>query len=166
MTDHPIDPAAFRAALSRFASGVTVLTCRTADGTDLGMTATAFSSLSLTPPLILACVDLDATMAAHLVEGVPFAVHVLAEGQNAWSARFAGAETDRFAGVPVTRGRGAVPLLPDVLARLECRVSARHPGGDHVIVVGAVAGVQFGDAAPLLYFRGAYGRLAQGPAER
>lgn len=160
MTDHPLDPAAFRAALSRFASGVTVLTCRTTAGTDLGMTATAFTSLSLTPPLILACVDLDATMAPHLTEGAPFAVHLLTAAQADWSARFAGAEADRFAGVPVTRGRGGVPLLPDVLGRLECRVTARHPGGDHIIVVGAVAGVHLGEADPLLYYRGAYRRLA------
>jgi flavin reductase (DIM6/NTAB) family NADH-FMN oxidoreductase RutF len=155
-----LDAADFRAALARFASGVTVLTTRTGDGVDLGMTATAFSSLSLTPPLVLTCVDNEATMAAQLPVGAPLAVHVLAEAQAAWSARFAGTEGDRFAGLPVTRGLGDLPLLPDALARLECRVTARHPGGDHVIVVAAVERVTLGEAAPLLYFRGAYARLA------
>lgn len=164
MTPHApaprLDPSDFRAALARFASGVTILTTRTTDGVDLGMTATAFSSLSLAPPLILACVDVEATMASHLPVGAPLAVHLLAADQAAWSTRFAGAEGDRFAGVPLTRGLGDAPLLPDALARLDCRVTARHPGGDHVIVVAEVARVTLGEQPPLLYFRGAYARLA------
>ena len=155
-----LDPSDFRAALARFASGVTILTTRSADGVDLGMTATAFSSLSLSPPLVLACVDLGATMASHLPVGAPLAVHVLAADQAAWSSRFAGTEGDRFTGLPLTRGIGDAPLLPDTLARLECRVTARHPGGDHVIVVAEVERVSLGEQPPLLYVRGAYARLA------
>lgn len=155
----PIDPTTFRAALGRFASGVTVLTVRTADGTDLGMTATAFSSVSLAPPLILVCVDDDATAAPALRTGAAFAVHILSEAQVALSGRFASSAADRFAGLPVGRGIDGVPLLDGTLARLECRVTATHPGGDHLIVVGEVHRATTAEAAPLLYFRGAYGRL-------
>lgn len=154
-----LDPTTFRTALGRFASGVTVLTLRTADGADLGMTATAFSSVSLTPPLILICVDRDATAAPALREGVAFAVHLLAEAQADLSRRFASSEGDRFAGLAWSRGDDGVPHLAGVLARLDCRVYAIHDGGDHVIVVGAVSGATTAEAAPLLYFRGAYGRL-------
>ena len=155
----PIDPTTFRAALGRFASGVTVLTTRATDGTALGMTATAFSSVSLAPPLVLVCVDLDAAALPALTVGAAFAVHVLAESQTALSQRFASSEADRFAGLPVTRGLDGVPLLDGVLARLECRVTATYPGGDHLIVVGEVHEATLGEEAPLLYFRGGYGRL-------
>jgi len=132
----PIDPTTFRAALGRFASGVTVLTTRAADGTDLGMTATAFTSVSLAPPLILVCVDHDASAVPALTIGA-----------------------DRFAGLAIVRGLNEVPLLDGVLARLECRVTATYPGGDHRIVVGEVHEATLGEAGPLLYFRGGYGRL-------
>lgn len=154
-----LDPTTFRAALGRFASGVTVLTVRSAEGADLGMTATAFSSVSLTPPLILVCVDRDASAAPALREGVAFAVHILDEAQADLSRRFASSDEDRFAGIAYSRGDDGVPRLEGVLARLDCRVHAIHDGGDHVIVVGAVSGATTADAAPLLYFRGAYGRL-------
>jgi flavin reductase (DIM6/NTAB) family NADH-FMN oxidoreductase RutF len=155
----PIDPTTFRAALSRFASGVTVLTVRAGEGTDLGMTATAFSSVSLAPPLILVCVDLDASAAPALTTGTAFAVHILSEAQTALSRRFASSEADRFAGLSVTRGLDGVPLLDDALARLQCRVTATYPGGDHTIVVGEVLDAVSSEATPLLYFRGGYGRL-------
>ncbi len=152
-----LDPSTFRAALGRFASGVTVLTLRTPDGTDLGMTATAFSSVSLTPPLILVCVDVEASAAPALRVGTPFAVHLLAEGQTALSRRFASSEGDRFADLAVARGEDDVLRLDGTLAHLACRVHATYPGGDHLIVVGAVRDATIAESAPLLYFRGAYG---------
>ncbi|MFM9012277.1 MAG: flavin reductase family protein [Gemmatimonadota bacterium] len=160
----PIDPAQFRAALARFASGITVLTMRDAAGTDLGMTATAFTSLSLDPPLILACVDAKATMATPLVEGAAFAVHVLREDQEQLSRRFAATTGDRFANLALERSPDGTPLLPDTLMRMECTAVARHPGGDHHIIVGRPQRVTVAAIGePLLYFRGRYGRLAQTP---
>ncbi|MFM2139989.1 MAG: hypothetical protein RLZZ25_254 [Gemmatimonadota bacterium] len=159
-----IDPTQFRAALARFASGITVLTMRDAAGTDLGMTATAFTSLSLDPPLVLVCIDAKATMATPLTTGVAFAVHVLREDQEHLSRRFAATTGDRFAGLTLERSAAGTPLLPDVLMRMECEVVARHPGGDHHIIVARPEQVRLaaiGD--PLLYFRGRYGRLAQTP---
>ncbi|MFM8909888.1 MAG: flavin reductase family protein [Gemmatimonadota bacterium] len=160
----PIDPAQVRAALARFASGITVLTMRDAAGTDLGMTATAFTSLSLDPPLILACVDAKATMATPLVEGAAFAVHVLREDQEQLSRRFAATTGDRFANLTLERSPDGTPLLPDTLMRMECTAVARHPGGDHHIIVGRPQRVTVAAIGePLLYFRGRYGRLAQTP---
>ncbi len=149
----------FRATLGRFASGVTVVTA-TVDGRDLGMTLSAFCSLSLDPPLVLVCVDRGATMHDLLVEGAVFGVNVLAAGQEALSRRFAtGEPADRFAGVGYARGGLGAPLLEGALAWLECTVAARHPGGDHAIVVGAVAEAGVREGAPLLYYRGGYASL-------
>lgn len=156
----PLDPAAFRASLARFASGITVITMRDADGRDLGMTATAFASLSLDPPLILVCIDRAASMAGPLEQASHFAVHVLGEDQHEVSRGFALKEGDRFAGRSVTRGIAGLPLLELALARLQCRIAARHPGGDHVIVVGEVLDADVTDGDPLLYFRGRYARVA------
>lgn len=156
----PLDHAVFRASLSRFASGVTVLTTRTAGGEDLGMTATAFSSLSLDPPLVLVCLDRAASMTPALESATHIAVHVLGTDQEAISRQFALKEGDRFDGLAVTRGAGGVALLPGALVRLECRIAEWHPGGDHVIVVGEVLAAEVSEGEPLLYFRGRYARLA------
>lgn len=156
----PLDTAVFRASLSRFASGITVLTTRSADGRDLGMTATAFSSLSLDPPLVLVCIDRAASMAPALESATHLAVHVLGADQEAISRQFALKEGDRFAGLAITRGAGGVPLVPGALVQLQCRITERHAGGDHVIVVAEVLAAEVADGDPLLYFRGRYARLA------
>jgi flavin reductase (DIM6/NTAB) family NADH-FMN oxidoreductase RutF len=156
-----VDPDTFRATLGRFASGVTVLTAVDAAGRDHGMTVSAFCSLSLDPPLVLACVDRQASMHDVLAEGTPFVVNVLAAGQEALSRRFAtGDPGDRFAGVGYGRAGGGAALLDGVLAWLDCRVAARLPGGDHSVVVGAVHEAGTNDAArPLLYYRSGYASL-------
>jgi flavin reductase (DIM6/NTAB) family NADH-FMN oxidoreductase RutF len=156
----PLDTVAFRASLSRFASGVTVLTTRSAEGQDLGMTATAFSSLSLDPPLVLVCIDHAASMAPALERATHLAVHVLGADQESVSRQFALKTGDRFAGLAVTRGAGDLPLLSGALVRLECRIVERHAGGDHRIVVCEVLAAEVADGDPLLYFRGRYARLA------
>ena len=156
-----VDPDAFRATLGRFATGVTVLTAVDAEGRDHGMTVSAFCSLSLDPPLVLACVDRQASMHGVLAEGGAFAVNVLAAGQEAVSRRFAtGDPGDRFAGVGYARAAGGAAVLDGVLAWLDCRVHARLPGGDHTIVVGEVreAGTR-DDRRPLLYYRSGYASL-------
>ena len=157
----PLDPASFRSALSRFATGITVLTMRDADGQDLGMTATAFSSVSLDPPLILVCIDWSATMTGPLEQATHFAVHVLGQAQEDLSRRFAEKEWNRFSGLPVTRGVDRLPLLPGALTCLQCRIQARHPAGDHQIIVGEVLDAEVAEGEPLLYFRGRYARMAR-----
>jgi flavin reductase (DIM6/NTAB) family NADH-FMN oxidoreductase RutF len=154
-----IDADLFRAVLGRFASGITVITTTDANGTPHGMTVSAFSSLSLDPPLILVCVGNDATMAPVLAAKDSFIVNVLSATQEAVSRRFAGKVDDRFAGVGYHDGKLGDPVLEDVLAYMQCRIVARHPAGDHVIVVGEVIDAAAFEGKPLLYYRGGYAVL-------
>lgn len=163
-----LDPPTFRSVLGRFASGVTIVTAVDETGHDHGMTATAFCSVSLLPPLIVVCVDHEATLDQVLARVPGFAVNILSEEQEAISRRFGTAEVsrggtaeeERFIGVGFTRGAttGAA-LLDDALAHLECRVYERHQAGDHTIVLGAVETAVVFDGRPLLYYRGGYAQL-------
>jgi len=155
----PIDGDLFRSVLGRFASGITVITTRDAQDRDHGMTASAFSSLSLDPPLILVCIANDATMAPVLAAVDTFAVNVLTDTQEALSRRFAGKVDDRFAGVGFSRSDLGNVILDDVLCWMQCRVHARYPAGDHVLIVGSVESADVRDARPLLYYRGGYAQL-------
>lgn len=154
-----LDPTTFRASLARFASGVTVVTARDRDGHDFGMTVSAFSSLSLNPPMILVCIDNGASVAPVLEHCEHLAVNILADDQQALSQRFAKREIDRFEGVEVRRGETGVALLGGTLASLECDVMTRHPAGDHTILVAQVRAAELRDGNPLLYWRGAYRQL-------
>lgn len=151
-----IDTDAFRSALGRFASGVTVVTTSDSHGADHGMTASAFCSVSLEPPLILVCVENIATMHDAIVACTHFAVNVLTEKQEQLARHFAEVEGNRFEGVGFTRGSHSVPLIDDALATLECKRAATYPGGDHTIVVGEVQSAEWRDEKPLLYYRGGY----------
>ena len=155
-----IDPDTFRSVLGRFASGVTVVTVRDADGRDHGMTVSAFCSVSLVPPLILVCVEHTASSHSVLLDESHFAVNVLAAHQEPISRRFAGVdEATRFDGVGYSRGLTGAALLDDALAHIECRRISQHPAGDHTVVIGEVeAGVAHSDS-PLLYYRGGYTQL-------
>jgi flavin reductase (DIM6/NTAB) family NADH-FMN oxidoreductase RutF len=151
-----IDTDAFRSALGRFASGVTVVTTCAPDGTDHGMTASAFCSVSLQPPMILVCIEKIATMHDAIVSCTHFAVNVLTEKQEQLARHFAEVEGNRFEGVGFSRGSHSVPLIDDALATLECKRAATYPGGDHTIVVGEVQSASWRDEKPLLYYRGGY----------
>lgn len=154
-----IDPDTFRSVLGRFATGVTVVTTRDAAGVDHGMTVSAFCSASLSPPLVLMCID----RAAHtlpVLKQVGFcAVNILAQGQEALSRRFAWQETGRFDGIGYSRGISGAVLLEETLAWLECRVVASYEAGDHEIVIGAVEAAEDRSERPLLYYRGGYAQL-------
>jgi flavin reductase (DIM6/NTAB) family NADH-FMN oxidoreductase RutF len=153
--------SAFRAALARFPSGVTVVTVRSADGADYGMTVSAFSSLSLDPPLVLACLDVTATLLPHLRDTEMFGVSILSAGQAALSARFADQGAARFDGAAVTRAPEGPALIDGAAAHLVCRVVAEYPGGDHVIVVGDVQRAVAHDDEPLVYALRQYGVFAR-----
>ncbi len=157
----PIDPSTFRAALARFASGVTIVTARDDGGRDVGMTVSAFTSLSLDPPLVLLCIDHAASVAPVLDTCERFAVNILAEDQEPLSRRFAEREVDRFDGVAIRRGLNGLALLEGALAHIECRTHSRTPGGDHTILIGAVEAADLGAGTPLLYYRSGYGRFDQ-----
>lgn len=155
-----IDPDTFRSVLGRFASGVTVVTTRDSAGRDFGMTVSAFSALSLTPPLVLCCVDQAAAMYEVLQRTGHFTVNILASPQEALSRRFSDFEAhERFEGIGFTRGRRGAPILDEVLAFLECSLVRRLDGGDHGIFIGEVDTAVSQELRPLLYYRGGYAEL-------
>lgn len=152
---------ALRDALGDWATGVAVATTLDPAGQPVGMTVNSFAAVSLQPPLVL-------WSARH---GVPpfdafeladhFAVHVLSDQQQPLSDRFAQVGGDKFAGLPWQPGHAGLPLLEGALARFQCRVAHRYPGGDHLILVGEVLEVARGAGAPLLFHGGAYRALAR-----
>ncbi len=154
-----IDPDTFRAALGRFASGVTVVTTLDSHGRDHGMTVSAFCSASLDPPLVLACIGHEASMHHAIMRADRFGVSILAAGQEALARRFADQRSDRFDGVGYTRGRLGVALIEDALAHLECTVVERYEAGDHTIILGRVEAAACDQGPPLAYFRGGYTQL-------
>lgn len=156
----PVSKDEFRAAMSRFASGVTVVTTKTEANQPSGLTVSSFASLSLEPPLVLVCIDKRASIHDLLTEGRYFAVNVLAEAQEILSRRFAARDTDRFSGVGYAEGVTGVPVLSDVLAAIECRIVHAYSGGDHTIIVGEVERTFVSEGKPLTYFRGGYTELA------
>ena len=155
-----IDPDSFRSVLGRFASGITVVTTLDAEERDVGMTVSAFCSVSLKPPLIQVCVDREASLYAALAQSTRFGVSILAAEQEALSRRFATADsTRRFDGIGYRRGESGVVLLDDALAHLECRIVASHEAGDHTIFIGEVESATARSTRPLLYYRGGYAQL-------
>lgn len=155
-----IDPDAFRSVLGRFASGITVITTIDANGHDLGMTVSAFCSVSLHPPLIQVCIDRAASMFGALVTAEHFGVNVLSSEQEALSRRFSDNDSEhRFDGLGYARAENGVVLLEDALAHLECRVVSRCDAGDHMIFIGEVERASASAGSPLLYYRGGYTQL-------
>jgi flavin reductase (DIM6/NTAB) family NADH-FMN oxidoreductase RutF len=152
----------FRAVLGSFASGVTVVTTVDGEGKPQGLTVSAFSSLSLDPPLVLCCIQRRTVTAAAMRASRRFAVSILSAAQAELSTRFASFKGDRFADLDYEIGPATgCPVLRAVLGSLECRVEVVHDGGDHDLFVGRVeaAGTD-PESPPLLYFRGAYADLA------
>lgn len=156
-----VTPNEFRAALGRFASGVTVITVNTSEGHVHGMTATAFCSVSLRPPLVLVCVDHLAETYLHLREHRQFGVSVLTDKQEALSEFFADPERNPDAayrlGVEYRNMKSGIAVVCDALANLDCSVVDAHAAGDHTVFVAEVKETFLGEGAPLLYFRGRYG---------
>jgi flavin reductase (DIM6/NTAB) family NADH-FMN oxidoreductase RutF len=157
----PIDSATFRSVLGRFVSGVTIVTARDNDGEDHGMTASAFCSVSLDPPLVLVSIAHDATLYPVLLDQDEMAVSILTASQEAIARRFAEKLDNRFDGVGFTRGITGAPLIDGALAVIEACVMHRHPGGDHTIFVAEVLAASAAMDEPLLYYRGGYAHLAR-----
>ena len=156
----PIDKDHFRRVLSNFAAGVTVITTLDADKRPHGLTATAFTSVSLDPPLVLVCIDKKAETYEHFDPAGIFAANFLAHDQQDISQRFAKHGGDKFAGVSWRRGPLGAPLLDGVIGYVECRIKHAYDGGDHTIYVGEIESADTGEGPPLLHFRQAYRRVA------
>jgi len=140
-----------------FATGVTIVTARTASGELVGLTASSFNSVSLTPPLVLWSLACDAGSMATFSNGMHYAVNVLAADQQALALRFATRGADRWAGVTFTEGVSGAPLLAGAAATFECFNRSQYGEGDHVIFVGEVEHCAHrAEASPLLYHGGKF----------
>ena len=155
------DARRFRSALGAFATGVTIVTTRDADGRDVGLTANSFNSVSLDPPMVLWSLAKSARSLPAFLAAAHFAVHVLAADQEELSLRFSRRDSERFAGLTLERGVAQVPLLRGCSARFQCRTAFRHEGGDHVIFVGAVDSFDQSDRPPLIFHGGRYALAIQ-----
>jgi flavin reductase (DIM6/NTAB) family NADH-FMN oxidoreductase RutF len=156
----PIDKQEFRRVLGHFAAGVTIITTVGDDGTPYGLTATAFTSVSLEPPLVLVCVDKRSESHPHFHTSGVFAVNFLATDHEPLSRRFAVSGGDKFTDLSIRAGVTGAPILADALGHLDCRTVNVVEAGDHTIFVGQVEGAGARDGDPLLYFRGAYRQLS------
>jgi flavin reductase (DIM6/NTAB) family NADH-FMN oxidoreductase RutF len=154
-----VDKAGFCRTCAKFPTGVTVVTVLDADGNPHGMTASSFTSVSLDPPLVLVCVDHRAKVLEHLRGTEHLAINVLSEGQHELSAHFARRGQNRFEGVDWYAGHEGVPLIPEVLASLECRMHRLVDAGDHAILIAEVLGVSHREGRPLVYYGSEYHKL-------
>jgi flavin reductase (DIM6/NTAB) family NADH-FMN oxidoreductase RutF len=149
----------FRRALSRFASGVTVITTKDASGHLHGITVSAFCSVSLEPPLILICIDKHTGSHHAFEENEFFAVNILREDQQHYSDHFASHLSDKFDGIEFYKNANGIPVLKSVLVNLECRRVNAHDNGDHTIFVGQIERATVNDGEPLVYWHGNYRKL-------
>ena len=159
-TAETMDSRAFRDALGRFATGITVVTIATRDG-PMGFTANSFASVSLDPPLVLWSPARSAARFPFYAAARHYAIHVLGAEQSDLSGRFVRGGAG-FDGLAHEIGEHDVPILPQALARFDCLQVATHDGGDHLIIVGQVLGVSARDGLPLIFSQGAYGRFTPG----
>ncbi len=157
------DPRDFRNALGLFATGVTIVTTRTSAGETIGLTANSFSSVSLSPPLVLWSLSLRSPNLPNFLQAAHFAINVLAADQIPLSQRFSKPVPNKFEGVAHGFGAHGMPLIDGAAAQFECRTEARHYSGDHVIFIGHVLKYSYADRAALGYFRGRYASIAQIP---
>ncbi|GAA0538167.1 hypothetical protein GCM10010172_19330 [Paractinoplanes ferrugineus] len=159
----PIDPLVLRQVCGRFLTGVAIVTS-SLDDAPVGVTINSFTSVSLTPPLVLFCIHHGSALVPALDDCDYFAINVLAADQSSLAGRFARRSTASFAALRTWRATTGAVLLSDAIAYLECRVAARHDGGDHLIVIGEV--IDLGvlrDTHPLAFFRSGHPRFEVSP---
>ena len=157
-----IDTRQFRTVAGNFATGVTVISTRDPDGNPKGLTANAFTSLSLEPPLVIVCVDNRSDTGRLMLQSdAAFSVSILSSDQEELSTRFARrGGPEKYDGVDYHEGGTGAPILKDALAFVECTTFDHFEEGDHTVVVGEVHDL-YADASadPLLFFRGRYGNF-------
>lgn len=158
--DMPVDPDVFRRSMSKFATGVAVVTA--ADGGALyGMTVNSLTSVSLTPCLLLICPKRGSATGTAIRNSERFVVNVLEAEQEELCKRFVGENAKRFEGMEPEFSADGVPLLDGCIAHISCRLHAIHPGGDHDIIIGEVTDCAGFDGKPLIFHEG---RLFNGVA--
>lgn len=156
-----MDPRELRNVMGHFATGVTIITTTDKSGKPFGLTANAFTSLSLEPPLVLICVDKKVDCYAYFEESKVFVINFLSEDQEHLSKRFATKGIEKFEGVTHRFGKSGPPLLDGAMAHIECKLISGHDGGDHTIYIGEVIDAITSSDRPLLFFKGKYYQLPQ-----
>jgi flavin reductase (DIM6/NTAB) family NADH-FMN oxidoreductase RutF len=157
-----MDEGIYREVVGHFTTGVAVVTTRQGDAR-FGVTASAVSSLSLDPPMLLVCLNRRLPTCDAIGATGSFAVNILAEGQGDVALQFATRHPDKFRGVRTADSDLELPILSDALAHLECRVHERVDAATHAVFLGEVVTARALGGSPLTYFRGAFGRLATTP---
>ncbi len=147
------EQTAFRRAMAAFPSGVTIVTTSDADGRWWGFTASSFCSVSLSPPLVLVCLDRNADCHAAFSGVSRWAIHLVPPDHIDLARRFATRGADKFAGDWFVADGDGLPILDRAAVTLRCTVHAIHPGGDHSILVGRVLSTHLEDKAAALYYR-------------
>jgi flavin reductase (DIM6/NTAB) family NADH-FMN oxidoreductase RutF len=161
-SQEPVVPVyALRSALGRFATGVTIVSCRAPDGSPVGLTANSFNALSLQPPLVLWSLRDASPNLASFLAAPCFAINVLAEDQVELSRRFASAAPDKFAEGLWSEGHGGAPVLGGCAAVFECRKASHQTAGDHVLFIGQVLRASEAQVAPLVFQCGHYRMLGE-----
>jgi flavin reductase (DIM6/NTAB) family NADH-FMN oxidoreductase RutF len=158
-TGEPYDPRDFRNALSTFATGVAIVTTVDAQGAPIGFTCNSFSSVSLSPPLVLWSLSLRSPSLSTFLQAPHFAVNILAADQLPLARRFSQSLPNKFDGVPFAEGTRGVPLIAGAAAQLECRNETRYYSGDHVIFIGHVLHYVWRECAPLVFWRCGYSEV-------
>ena len=154
--EQSFDPRDFRQALGMFATGVTIVTTRAADGSPVGVTANSFNSVSLNPPLVLWSLAKNARSLEAFTHGQHWNVHILSHDQEPLSNLFARSGEDKFGQQELEPGVTNAPLLTGCSARFQCRTMFQYEGGDHIIFVGEVLAYDRTERPPLLYVTGQY----------
>ena len=152
----PIEKNELRRIMGHFATGVTVITTVSKDAAPFGLTANAFMSVSLEPPLLLISVDKKAESYPHFEQSRVFTINILRDDQEGLSRRFAVSGGNKFEGIAYRRGANNVPILEDTLAHIECRLYASYDGGDHTLYLGEILEAETREGKPLLFYRGGY----------
>lgn len=159
-----IDPKRFREVLGHYPTGVVVITAICADGTPGGLAVGTFTSVSLDPPLVAFLPAKSSTSWPAMRDAGGFCVNVLGADHGHVCAQFSRSGTDKFAGLDWKPGVLGNPVLADAMAWVDCELEVIHDAGDHEIVLGRVRDLEVRDAGsgPLVFFRGAFGSLADG----
>jgi flavin reductase (DIM6/NTAB) family NADH-FMN oxidoreductase RutF len=157
------DQAIFREVVGHFTTGVAVITTRDG-GARFGVTASAVSSLSMDPPMLLVCLNRRLPTRDAVLRAGSFAVNILGEDQHGLALQFATRSADKFAGVDVRQGTAGVPLLDEALAHLQCTVAEHVDAATHTVVLGRVHRATARSGGPLTYFRGTFGRFEEAAA--
>ena len=156
-----LGPDELRLALGRFVTGVTIVTCRSAEGQAVGLTANSFNALSLDPPLVLWSLRRESPSIEAFTEATHFTVNVLAEEQIDLSRRFARPSAAKFEKGEWRDGQGGAPMLAGCVAVFECRRRSHHEAGDHILFIGEVERIARSAASPLVYHAGHYRSLGE-----